>query len=216
MDHADLPIQERGFTLVEVLAALSLTLILAVTAFALLQRVRDTRSRLEARFSREMEMYRILEALGAVMGGISSVPGDASTEFPLFRGERTAVEFITRTPLISPVPGLHRIRLLTRDNRLLVWEERWPGPSSAGDPGAEWATDPIALIENIDQVFFQYRIWDSSGGGYRWTERIDCLEGKPLPRGVALNFAWEGEKRRVEWPRRLTDEYNAPDPSRIP
>lgn len=208
--------QGKGFTLVEVLAALSLTLILAVTAFALLQRVRDTRSRLEARISREMELYRALDALGAVVAGISAVPGDASVEFPWFRGESTVFECITRTPLIAPVPGLHRLRLQSRDHRLLVWEERLSGRIPPKDHGFERQSSPTALIEDMKKVTFQFRIWDPSAAGYTWTDRIDCREGKPLPWAVAMNFEWEGENRRVEWPRRLTDEDDVPDPSRIP
>lgn len=210
------PWERKGFTLIEVLATLSLTLILAVSAFALFQRVRDTRSRLEARISREMELYRMLDSLGAAAAGISAVPGDPSAEFPRFYGDDTVVEFVTRTPLISPVPGLHRLRLLIRDHRLWVWEERWSGPVPLKDPGMKWRTAPVPLIENMKNAVFHYRIWDPAGGGYKWADRIDCLEGKPLPWAVALNFEWEGENRRVEWTRRLTDEDDTPDPSRIP
>ncbi len=166
-----------GFTLVELLIALSLFAVIAVAALALMRSSIDTQAALSGRMDRSagLERVRALIADGLLTAQPQGVRGGGQAPTSAFAGAPDSLSFISAGPGPNDVTALARLTLTARDGQLILRR----GEGNSGNPAV--------LIDNLVVARFRYR---GADGGWQnsWAaERPDTL-----PRAAELTLQQRG------------------------
>lgn len=192
----------RGFTLVEIIIALTLVSLLMLALVAALRTFGDSGARLEARSERADDMR-------LVSGFLRQIVGDASfkhlrllddgAEVPDFHGEPHGLEWLTTLPARHGVGGLHWVRLALRpeadDYDLIVQLSPYVPPPEAfrADPAARPDWDTVAarvLARRVDDFSIAYQRL----GRDAWQE--NWIDADVLPGRIAIRLQADGSR----WP----------------
>ena len=137
---------ERGFTLLEVIIAVTLVSLLLGGVFGCVRLSLDTLNRVDARLIRERRVASVEQILRAELEGIlpviaqcTSVGDEPSERIAFFEGEPATMRFVSTYSLNERARGLPRIlelQVIPGENRegvrLIVNEHVYAGPGSAG------------------------------------------------------------------------------------
>lgn len=180
-----------GFTLVEVVVALTLVSLIMLALLAALRAFGDAGARLEARSARDDDM-RLVSAF--LRQALSEPSGKHLRRLPdgsvagFFQGDAHALEWLAPMPARYGVGGLHRLRLALRGRELVL--QFVPFVPSA-DSIFDWSAAPAkVLATEVDELAIQYQ-----GLGARRWERT-WHEAMVLPARVRLQIAAGGRP----WP----------------
>lgn len=183
----------RGFTILELLLALSVFAVVSLLAFQGLQSV----------IASKLALDQARESLRAVNLGVGVMARDLASAvwrpsrdgnnraLASLSGDALHIEF-ARISAGSIAPGVERVRYSLIRGTLV--RERFPG----GDPAPGPASERRNLLSGVTRVQWRYALAD---GG--WAERFPAPDSIPaqamLPRAVEVNLAIEGvgEVRRV-------------------
>lgn len=184
------PSRQLGFTLVEVVVALtllSLLLVATVTAMRTLGNTKESVSVVSTRASEIRSVSRFLRnalesvsapqsAGGLTMGGGLSVGGDSVIE-------GTQNELIWKAPLMfgQDVGGTYELRLVQEDSRLvLYWRDSVIGVDGEARP---WSGAPKReLLNGVQEFTLQYRPFDDEPWQSEWQDQ------RGNPRAVSLQI----------------------------
>ncbi|MDW8478927.1 MAG: prepilin-type N-terminal cleavage/methylation domain-containing protein [Xanthomonadales bacterium] len=191
----------RGFTLVELVAALTLFALLAAIAFGTMGGAVRAAAGGE-RLAAASERVRVTQQfLRRQIGFALPLPfaADAATGSPIvFRGDREAMEFVAQMPGHLGEGGPRRQRLaLERVGRGLALTFRFM-PLTPLDPSKEIEDEePVVLLAGLRGGRFRYRGLDDGLEPGEWSEEWQDHARPPLWVAVELELA---EEEPVSWP----------------
>ena len=187
-----------GFTLIEVLAALSLMSLLMLALVGVVHAVGQTESRVQERID-ALDDYRLAGALlGTALGNVSMRSGGHEEPGHFFIADETSLQWVGTLPARYGVGGLHYLRLATERNidgqdELALRYTPWR-PVEAVD----WSqAQRLVLAEPLTAVRLRYQ--DAQGAWFdRWppTDDEPQRRGGELPATAAINVALEN----AVWP----------------
>lgn len=165
----------KGFTLVEVVVALSLLSLLMLGLLAALRTFGDTLSRTDDKAEAVDAMWavsRLLRDTIATAVPVQDTAVSATTQASLvFHGGKNELRWIGVMPARYGAGGLYHMRLLMDRSQpapALLFEYL---PYMGATHGAEWfAASRHRLIENVRDLWFQYQSQDEAEWGDSWVE----------------------------------------------
>jgi general secretion pathway protein J len=179
---------DRGFTLIEILLAVStLAVVVLMATGALRVGLRAWESG-QRRVDRQQEGRALVELISDALAGASPYQGrlDSSPErVVLFEGEPDEIRFVTNAPplmLDAPAVPFHAVVLGRKGQDALRLVERLVPSDEPFTPGLE-----RVLSRSVTRFTLAYR--DESGA---WQERWNAREAGGLPTAVRLELAIAG------------------------
>jgi general secretion pathway protein J len=178
----------RGFTLVEVMLAVSILAVIVLLATAALRVGLRAWEVGQRRVELQQEARALVEVVGEALAGASPYEGRLGLNperVLLFEGEPEEVRFVTSAPplmLDAPVAPFHAVVLGRKGQDALRLIERLVPTDEPFGPGPE-----RVLSRSITRFNLAYR--DGSGA---WQERWDGREAGGLPTAVRLELAIGG------------------------
>jgi len=187
-----------GFTLVEVMLAMTLFALLATILYGAISLGHRAVEKTQGSFEKNQQLRSALDLLGGYIR--SSYPYRLSPQDPTFyyTGEETELTFVSAVSLSMGGRGLAKIRLSWDGDSdgvgALKIEEEVP-LRVAEDSGGGYANS-IVLTNSVTGFHLAYL--DPQSEKENWLERWDPAERKTLPRAVRLNFRVNRD-HEVEW-----------------
>lgn len=191
----------RGFTLVEVIIALSLVSLLMLALVAALRTFGDTGARMEARSERADDMRLVSGFLRQIIGEASFTHMrllDNGAEVPDFHGEAQMLEWLTTLPARHGAGGLHWVRLGLRsegeDDDLVLQFAPYVTPPEAfrADPAArpDWQNIPERILaRRVGSFALSYQRLGRTDWLQEWVG-VDVLPGLVAIRVTADGVRW--------------------------
>jgi len=197
--------RKAGFTLIELLLSLSiLSIILVVILGALRIGVRAWEKG-ENVLSMQQRSRTILDQLTRQLTS-ASVLMSAQEEQPLvqFAGNSDTIEFTSGLALITKIQiGPVHVRYVIEiepggKKRLLLYEENITVEDYLSERQLRHDTDALVLIENLEDLRFEY-LGDVSGGPVlNWTSAWDPQNLTDLPRAVRITYRDEKDRHQIQ------------------
>ena len=193
----------RGFTLVEVLVAITLTVLIAPLAIEGVRVGMGTWERLTAQsdaWEQERVMQRVLrrqiaEALPLL---VSHTEMDQQV---MFSGNRSQIEFVARLP--SNVAGggvfVHKVHRVEDEGRSGLVLDYWPFDARESDAPTEGEVRRIVLSDSVGSIEFGFygvrRVREKADWHDQWSSQ------QVLPKRISLRIGWEGGQKESwsEW-----------------
>jgi general secretion pathway protein J len=175
----------RGFTLVEVVLAVSITAVVVLLATAGLRVGLRAWESGQRRADLQQESRALVELISESLAGTfpyQGRPGLSPERVVLFQGEPEEVHFVTSAPpltLDAPAAPFHAVVLGRKGNDALMLSERLVPADEPFAPGAE-----RVLSRSVTRFTLAYR--DENGA---WQEKWDAREAGGLPTAVRFELA---------------------------
>lgn len=164
---------QAGFTIVELLVALSLFALLSVASLALLRSSIDTQTALAGRLDRVSALERTRAVLADGLLTAQPQAGVSGTPAGAFVGTRQSLSFVSSAPGPHGDPMFTRLSFSASGDRLVLMR---------GDD-----TAPAILIDDLAAARFRYRGADGS-----WQSMWTPLRPGVLPRAAELTVQQRG------------------------
>ena len=199
------PVRSAGFTLVELLLAVTLMSLLLALAYGGFKAATQASQRgqvlLEETGKLRITQQFIRRQLNQMLPLEFLQEGDADELPVLFTGTAQRIEFVAPMPgyLGSGGPQVQRMEVLPEDDHLALFFSHalYEGYS----PELMYERDPVLLLEGLEFAQFEFLGYDESGELGNWTTTWE--DGSVLPLAVRLDVGLpEGSK--VAWPVLLT------------
>jgi len=200
---------DTGFTLIEIVIVIVLTSVLVVTIFHALDRVRKNESKLDEQREGEREVYLLYLRLANLFKNASSFKVFNNREQAFyFQGHENGVTFLSRCPLLSPYGGIHFIDLYFREGSILYREKMFREPEEGDFISFEELEGQrfYPLLEGVDEVRFQYYLYDEGIADFTWRVAVNSFEKDPLPLKVSFDIAYDGKAYNFIFHKVITDE----------
>ena len=180
---------ERGFTLIEVMLALSIFALMGAIlygAFSLSHRVVD---RSQAAFERNQQQRSSVDLLGSYIRSTHPYRPSLQVAAVFYDGQPDELTFVSSFSLTMGGRGMSKIHILWDRSRddigPITLEEEVPVRlDSDSDPGGY--RNSIVLQEDVKDVRLAYL--DPTTEEEKWEERWDAKEKRVLPRAVRLSY----------------------------
>ena len=172
--------KSAGFTLLEVLVALTLFALFAITSYRALNTVLEAETHALGELSRWQKLGKIYARIDADLQDavfVASAPGQAHAGFAAERGVAGEAAFSLSRMLPNDVEGGVQ-RVLYRFASRQLSRSAWSPSLQEND------VQPVLLLEGLDQVGFRYM--DAAGN---WQGGWVTATGE-LPRAVEIVFTW--------------------------
>jgi len=198
-----------GFTLVEIIVVIALTSIIMVMIFQALNRVKTTEAKFERQRDDEKDIYLLFMRLTNLFKNTSSFEVFNNREYSVyFRGAHKGMVFLSRVPLISPYGGVYFVEIRFEKKVILYREKPFRGKGE----GDFISFDELAgetfypLLENVENIQFQYYLWDKGVGDFVWKKEVNAFEKDPLPLKVWFHLVYEGKVYNLLFPKVIKDK----------
>lgn len=188
MSRSPLPVDARsdtrGFTLVEIILAVSILAVIVLMATSALRVGLRAWESGQRRVDLQQESRALVEAVSEALAGAYPYQGRlglSPQRVVLFEGEADEVRFVTSSPpLVLDAPGVpfHAVVLGRKGPDALRMVERMVPTDEPFGPGPE-----LVLTRSVARFSLAYR--DDAGA---WQERWDAKEADGLPTAVRLEL----------------------------
>jgi len=188
-----------GFTLVEVILALTIFALMGTILYAAFSLGHRAIEKSQGSFEKNQKLRSVGELLGSYIR--SSYPYRvASQDRSLFYlGEENGLVFVSSFSMALGGRGMAKIHLLWegdgRRDRVLRLKEEMPVRLNEDTPGGG-LVNSVALEQGVTE--FRLAYLDSQSEEEKWLERWDGKERKMLPRAVRLSYR-EESGREIRW-----------------
>ena len=188
-----------GFTLVEVVLALTIFALMGAILYGALALSQKTVERSQVSFEKNQQLRAFADLMGSYIR--SSHPYRATPQDPAiyYQGEEDHLSFVSASSLALGGRGMALVRIAWQEGEgsegALTLSEELPvrlGDDSEG--GGQ--RNSVVLREGIQQLRFAYL--DPQSDGEEWEERWDATERKTLPRAVRVSYRTAAGKE-VRW-----------------
>lgn len=189
---------EKGFTLVEMIVAVTLVLMMAVGMWSIFRTGIRSWSRGTEQIDAAQRHRNILDLVRKQMASAYPLmtptdPDSPGPTYPIFYGTETSLSFISLNSLNfhkSPgltlvnydvIPGLQgNYSLVEREQRYL-----WELPDSADSIDL---SSTVSLFDNLTECYFEYRKADSEDNSELWVREWDGEEMGQLPVAISMTM----------------------------
>jgi prepilin-type N-terminal cleavage/methylation domain-containing protein len=180
---------QNGFTLVEVILALTIFALMGVILFSVFSLSHRAVERSEVHFERNQKIRSFDDLIGGYIR--SSYPYRASPQDAAvyYSGEADRLSFVSSYSLAAGGRGMAKIHLSwggSEENEGIIKLEEEVPVRLDDDPGEGGQRHSIVLQEGVKM--FQLAYLDSQSDDDRWEERWDAAEKRTLPRAVRLSY----------------------------
>jgi prepilin-type N-terminal cleavage/methylation domain-containing protein len=190
---------KAGFTLIEVVLALTIFALMGAILYGALALGQKAVERTQVSFEKNQQLRAFADLMGSYVR--SSHPYRATPQDPAiyYQGEEQQLSFVSASSLALGGRGMALVRVSWQegergDGALILSEEL---PVRIGEEGgAVGQRNSVVLREGIKQLRFSYL--DPQSDGEQWEERWDAAERKVLPRAVRLSYRTDAGKE-VRW-----------------
>lgn len=168
-----------GFTLLEVLVALTLFSLFAITSYRALNTVLEAEAHSRAELARWQTLGKIYSRIEADLQDavfVAAAPGEMQAGFVAERGDSGEAAFSLSRLLPDDVEGGVQ-RVLYRFASRQLSRSTWSRSTQEND------AQPVVLLEGIDQLSVRYM---DTGGNWQ----IGWAAAGELPRAVEMVFTW--------------------------
>ncbi|MEE9356364.1 MAG: prepilin-type N-terminal cleavage/methylation domain-containing protein [Methylococcaceae bacterium] len=204
---------QQGFTLIEVLIAMSLLGIMMVLLFSSLRtcvRNWDAGEEKMIKVSRMSSVQHFFRTrLSEVKPMMDDFSGDDDESVFAFQGTEETLQFVSSLPASSGRQGLQLfnvgLKSASRSGSSSLYVNLTPFLPTANDE--EWAEDEVIVLEGVDQIKFSYLGSESLNEEPEWLE--DWEEKFKLPMLIKISISLADE---TIWP----DMYIAPKSTQGP
>lgn len=183
----------RGFTLVEVVVALTLVSLVMLGLVAALRTFGDTGARLEARAARADDMRLVSGLLRQLLRDASgqhpALLADGNQAPPLL-GAAQSIEWLAPMPARHGAGGLHRLRLYVRPQGSGAALSLQFVPFVPAEKEVDWSAEPVTtLLDDVSSFSVQYQRLGQSAWQSDWDDPM-VLPGQLRVRIVAEGGPW--------------------------
>jgi general secretion pathway protein J len=197
MSYRSLGQAQRGFTLIEVMLAMTLFALLGTILYGAISLGHGAVEKVQVSSEKNQALRSAVDLLGTYVRSSYPYRRSLQDQSVLYTGEETEVSFISAVSLTMGGRGLAKIRV-SWDGQAdgagaLTLEEQVP---VRADDDSGGYTNSIVLADKVSGLHVTYL--DPQGDNEDWQERWDGSEKKRLPRAVRFKFRGNGE-REVEW-----------------
>lgn len=190
--------RQAGFTLIEVMLALSLFALLGVILYGAMSLGQGAAKKTEAVFEKNQHLRSVMDLLASYIRSsypLRSTPQDAAI---FYQGEEQELNFVSAYSVAMGGRGMAKISVrFDRDGEsgsgALKLDEELP---ASADGGAGAYRNSFTLREGVADFRFAYL--DPQLDKEDWAEKWDGKEKRVLPRAVRMSFRAEGG-REIEW-----------------
>ena len=199
MARASKDSSKAGFTLIEVVLALTIFALMGAILYGALSLGQKAVERSQVSFEKNQQLRAFADLMGSYVR--SSHPYRATPQDPAiyYQGEEEQLSFVSASSLALGGRGMALVRVSWQEGQgsegaLTLSEEL---PVRIGEEGgAGGQRNSVVLREGIKQLRFTYL--DPQSDGEQWEERWDAAERKILPRAVRLSYRTAAGKE-VRW-----------------
>jgi general secretion pathway protein J len=193
----------RGFTLIEVLIAMTLLSIMVVLLFSSLKICADSWEKGESKITDVNEVAVVYNFFQRHLSVAKPLWNDLSEEQEKtfsFQGKAQSLQFISSFPASAGRSGLQlfSIDLQEEDNEQVIKVTLTPFFPVA--EGEEWHKEEVTLIKHVSDFTLAYFGSDDGESEGSWQEQ--WLDKEVLPRLVKINIKLENE---IFWPEMIID-----------
>ena len=191
--------QARGFTLVEVVLALTIFALMGAILYGALALGQKAVERSQVSFEKNQQLRAFADLAATYIR--SSHPYRATPQDPAicYAGEESNLTFVSASSLALGGRGMALVRVSWQEGEggegALTLSEELPVRDCQG-AGEGGQRNSVVLRKGIKQLRFAYL--DPQGDGDQWEERWDATERKVLPRAVRLSYRTDAGKE-VRW-----------------
>jgi general secretion pathway protein J len=181
--------RERGFTMIEVLVALSIIGLIATLLLSVLDMQGRSEVNLRKHTSGDDSVVTAQTALRGRLEAMRLVPDLRGTGNTLtMRGELQQIDFEAPIFASEGPHGLHRFRLvLGRDRALMLYSINIRSSANSLEFSRSW--NGLRLLDNVEQFEITYFGPDRRSGRDVWQERWEYQSALPKLVRVRLSFA---------------------------
>jgi general secretion pathway protein J len=183
---------ERGFTLVELIVALTLVSLLVVMLFGGLRFGTRAANAVDTRTDRTAQLALVYDFMQNELSDARSLSNTTDSTTPQaadFDGEPDSLTFITIPPAYLALGGFHQLHLALQGNaaarRLVV---TWQQVPRGAIPGAPTSLQPSVILDKVRSVEFGYFGVGDPNLPPQWQSQ--WVEHSDLPLLVRLRIAW--------------------------
>jgi general secretion pathway protein J len=194
--------QAKGFTLIEVLIAMTLLSIMMVLLFTSLKISADSWGKGESKITDVNEVAVVYNFFQRDLSGARPLWNDFSAEEKTFsfQGNAQSMQFVSAFPASAGRPGLQlfSLNLQEEDNNQVIKVTLTPFLPLA--EGAEWPKEEVTLIKHVSDFTLAYFGSEDGVSEGAWTE--EWMNKGVLPRLVKININLDNG---VYWPEMIID-----------
>jgi general secretion pathway protein J len=191
----------RGFTLIEVVLALSIFAIMGAILYAAFSLSHSAVEKSQASFERNQKLRSFTDLLGSYIRSAHPYRQSAQDTTVFFDGQEDQLTFVSSLSLAMGGRGMSKVRV--------AWEgaEQGEGPiqleeevpvrfNMSEDRDYSGLRNDVVIQERVKELRFAYL--DSKTEDEKWEERWDGREKLALPRAVRLSYR-NREGKEVRW-----------------
>lgn len=191
--------QDRGFTLIEVVLALSIFALLGTILYGAFALSHSAVAKSQSSAGRSQKQRSTADLLGSYVRSAYPYRSSPQEQTIFFAGESDSLTFISAYSHGMGGRGMAKIQISASEDddgrAQLSLEEATPVRVN-GDDGGSGPTQRVVLQERISKFRLDYL--DPQADEETWQERWDGQERRVLPRAVRLSFVTEGGAE-VRW-----------------
>jgi prepilin-type N-terminal cleavage/methylation domain-containing protein len=191
--------QDRGFTLIEVVLALSIFALLGTILYGAFALSHSAVAKSQGIAGRSQKQRSTADLLGSYVRSAYPYRNAPQEQAIFFEGESDSLTFISAYSHGMGGRGMAKIQIIAGEDddgrAQLSLEEATPVRVN-GDDGGTGPTHRVLLQERISK--FRLAYLDSKADEETWEERWDGQERRALPRAVRMTFVEEGGAE-VRW-----------------
>jgi general secretion pathway protein J len=192
----------RGFTLIEVLIAMTLLSIMVVLLFSSLKICADSWEQGESKITDVNEVAVVYNFFQQHLSVANPLWNDFSKEEKTFsfQGKAQSLQFVSTFPASAGKSGLQQfsIQMQKEDNEWLV--KVTITPFFPVSEGKEWRKEEVTLIEHVNDFTLAYFGSNEETSESNWQN--EWLGKDVLPRLVKINIKLKNE---IYWPEMIID-----------
>jgi general secretion pathway protein J len=196
----------KGFTLIEVLIAMTLLSIMMVLLFTSLKICADSWGKGEAKITDVNEIAVVYNFFQRDLSGAKPLWNDSTAVEKIeektfsFQGSSQSLQFVSAFPASAGRPGLQlfSLSLQEEDNDQIIKVNLTPFVPLT--EGQEWHKEEVTLIKHVSDFKLAYFGSEDGVAPSDWTE--EWLNKAALPRLVKINIALDNG---IYWPEMIID-----------